>query len=203
MAGLLKPLKPPKGLKTKGGKTYTQKQLKKLPIHPRGPSEFPTGLKDISYQTGPGEPPENFVDVWTSLTEWYVYWALFKLTSPGMDPRKPPFIGNDHFTYQKAEEGGRVPGGSVTDFAVSTPTGWIGIRVETERWHIWTTAEKQMNDLHIKTHLASMERVISVWDQHFIGDVTGQQVIHVMSLALKGIELPSPIKWGNAERVRP
>jgi hypothetical protein len=202
VAGLLKPKKPPRGLQTKGGRSITKKSLEKLPKHPRGREELKLGLKSVSYLTGPGEPPDGFVDIWTSITEWYVYWALFKLTSPGMDARRPPFLGNDHFVYQKAEQGGRVPGGSVTDFAITTPTGYIGLRVETERWHIWTTAEKQMNDLQIKTHLDSMERVISIWDQHFIGDETGQQVIHVVSLALKGIELPSPIKWGNAQRIR-
>lgn len=59
-----------------------------------------------------------------------------------------------------------------------------------------------MHDLYLKTHLESMERVISVYDQHFIGDESGQEVLRVMSLALKGIELPSPIKFGTARRVR-
>lgn len=59
-----------------------------------------------------------------------------------------------------------------------------------------------MKDLSIKTHLKAMSRVISVWDSHFIGDESGQEVLRVVSLALKGIELPSPIKWGTAQRVR-
>lgn len=174
----------------------------KLALRPTGEAELKAGLKAVVHMTGPGEPPEGFVGVWTSLTEWYVYWALVRITAPSDDPRTPPFIGNEHFVYQKQEKGGRVPGGSVTDFAVSTPTGWIGIRVETERWHIWTTAAIQMKDLQIRTNLDSMERVIAVYDQHFIGDETGEEVIRVMKLALKGIELPSPIKFGTAQRIR-
>jgi hypothetical protein len=199
LLGLAKPLKPPRGL---GKATPRATQIEKLPRRPTGSRALSLGQYADRVTGGPGEPPEGFVGVWTSLTEWYVYWALFKITDPSADPRQPPFVGNEHFIYQKQEEGGRVPGGSVTDFALSTPTGWIGLRVETERFHIWTTAEVQMKDFGIKTHLDSMERVISIWDQHFIGDESGQEVIRVCKLAMKGVELPSPIKWGTAERVR-
>lgn len=60
-----------------------------------------------------------------------------------------------------------------------------------------------MKDTYIREHIASTEKTIRVYDQHFIGDPSGQQVIKVMSLALKYIELPSPIKMGTAQRVRP
>lgn len=200
---LLRLAKPKRGITKPTGYRRPNTGKAKLPLRPTGKEILRLGQKPELQTGGPGLPPEGFVGVWTSLTEWYVYWALCRLTDKSKDPRKPPFVGNQYFVYQKQENGGRVPGGSVTDFAVSTPTGWIGLRVETERWHIWTTADIQMKDAYIKTHLLSMERVISLWDQHFIGDPSGQQVIHVVSLALKGIEMPSPIKWGNAQRVRP
>lgn len=189
-------------LKKPGSTTRGKRGARKLPNRPVGLKILRLGKKPDQEAGGPGDPPEGFVGVWTSRTEWYVYWALCRLTEPGKNPRLPPFVGGSRFTYQKAEEGGRVPGGSVTDFAIRTPLGWIGVRVETERWHIWQTADVIMHDLYLKTHLESMERVISVYDQHFIGDESGQEVLRVMSLALKGIELPSPIKFGTARRVR-
>jgi hypothetical protein len=195
----------PKPVKSAGviGKSVRREtQIEKFPLRPTGADELQLGQYGDRVTGGPGEPPEGFVGIWTSETEWYVYWAFFRITEPSRNPRLPPFVGNDYFIYQKAEEGGRVPGGSVTDFAISTPTGWIGVRVETERFHIWTTADVQMKDFGIKTHLDSMERVISIWDQHFMYDESGQEVIRVCKLAMKGVELPSPIKWGTAERVR-
>ena len=195
--GLLRP-KPPISATTRGRRSLGKA---KVPLRPTGPASLKLGQYAI-YVGGPGIPPDGFVGVWTSKTEWYVYWALCRLTEPGKDPRKPPFDGGRFFQYQKIESGGRVPGGSVTDFAIATPTGWIGLRVETERWHVWTTADQQMKDLSITTHLKAMQRVVRVWDQYFIGDESGQEVMRVVSLALKGIEMPNPIKWGTAQRVR-
>lgn len=200
-SGIRKP-RPP--ITTKGigdGLRRQRRSLEKLPIRPTGPEHLHLGRRP-QIVGGPGNPPEGFVGVWTSIPEWYVYWALCRLTEPQKDPRKPPFWGGERFRYQKEEEGGRVPGGSVTDFAVSTPGGWIGIRLETERWHIWTTADQQMKDYQIKTHLRAMKKVISIYDQHFLFDPSGQAVIRVVSLALKEIELPNPIRWGNAQRIR-
>lgn len=186
------------------GTRTTGKNLghEKVSSRPLGPRYLRLGSKARQYGIGPGEPPEGFVGIWTSRTEWFVYWALCRLTEPGKNPRLPPFTGGSRFQYQKAENGGRKPGGSVTDFVVTTPIGFIGIRVETERWHIWTTSDKIMKDTYIREHIASTEKTLRVYDQHFIGDESGQAVIYVMSLALKGVELPSPIRMGTAERVR-
>lgn len=170
--------------------------------HPAGRRFLKLLTKPLQVGIGPGEPPEGFVGVWTSKTEWYVYWALCRLTEPNKNPRLPPFVGGTRFVYQKSEKGGRKPGGSVTDFVVNTPLGYVGIRVETERWHIWTTSDKIMSDTYIRQHIASTERTIRVYDQHFMGDPTGQEVIRVVGLALKLIELPDPIRFGTAERVR-
>lgn len=190
-------------MRTPGTRT-TGKNLgrEKVSSRPLGLRFLRLGTKPLQTGIGPGEPPEGFVGVWTSRTEWYVYWALCRLTEPSKDPRKPPFVGGTRFVYQKKEKGGRRPGGSVTDFVVNTPTGFIGIRVETERWHIWTTADKIMSDTYIRQHIGSTEKTIRVYDQDFMGDPTGQAVIRICSLALKMIEMPSPIAFGTAQRVR-
>lgn len=204
-SGLLQLPKPKKAvLPTLGAGRPMPRGLEKLPTRPTGQRLYQFYKDPERAQGGPGEPPAEFVGVWSSKTEWMVYWALCRLLAPEKDPRKPPFVGVEGvFAYQKAEDGGRVPGGSVTDFAVNTPTGWIGLRVETERWHIFTEAVRQVQDFFIKTHLRTMERVISLYDQHFIFDSSGSAVIKVVAMALKGIELPSPIRTGTAERVRP
>lgn len=194
----LRKMRPP-GTRTTGKNLGREKVITK----PQGRRFLKLGSQPLQTGIGPGEPPEGFVGVWTSKTEWYVYWALCRLTEPNKNPRLPPFSGGTRFSYQKAEKGGRKPGGSVTDFVVSTPIGYIGIRVETERWHIWTTSDQIMKDAYIREHIASTEKTIRVYDQHFIGDPSGDQVMRIMAMALKGVEMPSPIKMGTAQRVRP
>jgi hypothetical protein len=194
----LRKMRPP-GTRTTGKNLGREKVITK----PQGRRFLKLGSKPLQTGIGPGEPPEGFVGVWTSKTEWYVYWALCRLTEPNKNPRLPPFAGGSRFTYQKAEKGGRKPGGSVTDFVVLAPIGYIGIRVETERWHIWTTSDQIMKDAYIREHIASTEKTIRVYDQHFIGDPSGDSVMRVMAMALKGVEMPSPIKMGTAQRVRP
>ena len=173
-------------------------------VAPRGPRIYHVGQEPIIGFNRFTQPPEGFVTAHTSLTEWMCYLALSIIL--GGDPYKRPYIGNPpRWQYQKMEEGGRVPGGSVSDFVVmdNNGTGVIGIRVETERFHIWTDSAKQQQDIYINSHLKIVDRIVRVWDQHFIGDETGEQVCKVMALAVRGIELPSPILMGTAERVRP
>lgn len=200
--GLLALPTPAKGLREIGSARRQSRGLDRLPVHPTGSRVLNLG-KRKTLATGPGEPPPGFIGQWNSKTEWMVYWAFMRLTEPDRDPRIGPFTGGQYFQYQKSEEGGRVPGGSVTDFAISTPTGWIGVRVETERWHVFTDAATQMKDQYIADHLKTMQGVIRIWDQYFVGDTTGQQVCRVCALALQRIELPNPIRMGIAERVRP
>jgi hypothetical protein len=122
------------------------------------------------------------------------------------DPFRRPFIGGPPlWVYQKAEEGGRVPGGSVSDFVVMNLNGTaqIGIRVETERFHIWTDTVQQQKDIYIASHLKTVNKIVRVYDMHFIDDPTGEKVCRVMALAMRGIELPSPVFVGTAQRVRP
>ena len=164
------------------------------------------GVKAIQADSRFENPPPDFVGAHTSKTEWYCYLALSILTGLPKDPYQRPYIGGPPlWVYQKAEEGGRVPGGSVSDFVVlnTNGTAMIGIRVETERFHIWTDAAQQQKDIYINSHLQMVTKIVRVYDQHFIDDPTGEKVCRVMSLAMKGIELPSPISFGTAMRVRP
>lgn len=191
--------------KLKGlGKPPRLPKPQRFPIKPTGPEHLRLGRRPLRVGIGPGEPPIGFVGAHTSRTEWLVYWALFRLLAPNRNPRTPPFTGIlDVFAYQKIDDGGRIPGGSVTDFQVKTPTGWIGIRVDTERWHIFADPTQQAKDLFIKTHLKAVQKVVTIYEQDFIADDTGEAVCTVVALALKGIERMNPIRSGLAQRRRP
>lgn len=179
----------------------------RTPVAPRGPRIYHRGQDPILGASPFVSPPLGFLDdPHVSATEWMVYLALAFHTGQPKDPWKPPFVGAPPWwVYQKAEEGGRVPGGSVSDFVVLSAAGAadINIRVETERWHIWTTAAQQAKDLYINRHLKTVSKIVRIFDQHFVGDPTGEAVMRVTALALRGIELPSPITLGTAQRIRP
>jgi hypothetical protein len=177
----------------------------KIPTAPRGPKIYHRGEAPIPGASPFMFPPEGFVTAHTSLPEWMVYLAMAFETGQPKDPFLPPFIGGPPlWVYQKIEQGGRVPGGSVSDFVVLNYNGTaqIGIRVETERFHIWTDAAQQKKDLYINAHLRTVNKIVRVFDQHFIDDPTGEKVCRVMALAMKGIEMPNPIYFGTAQRVR-
>lgn len=154
-------------------------------------------------QGGPGEPPPGFVGAHTSATEWMVYWAIAKLKDDPHEPRQPPFTGGRDWAYQMDDATGRVPGGQVLDFAVQWGTQVVGLRIDTERWHIFASPEVHARDDYLRTHTTAVDRVLSLWDQDFVADPTGKQVIAVVQDALKGVQRPNPTVTGRAARVRP
>lgn len=186
-----------------GKRRGRSKPIRKVPVRTFGPRIYRLNVEPKGV-SGPGEPPTGLVTQWTSKTEWYVYWALAKILGDPKDPRKPPFIGGTNWQYQKALDGGRrVRGGQVLDFVIWNGTKTIGIRVETERYHIFTSAQKQAEDFYQRTHSAGVDQVVSIFDQDFIGDTSGQQVCAVVARAIKGQQDPNPIRFGTARRVRP
>jgi hypothetical protein len=177
----------------------------RAPVAPKGPRLYHMGTKPV-VQTAFMTPPPGFVGAHNSATEWMCYLALALITGLPKSPFAPPFVGGlPKWAYQKSEQGGRVPGGSVSDFVVlnTNGTAQIGIRVETEHFHIWTDGAKQQKDIYIATHLKTVNKIVRVYDQMFIDDPTGEKVCRIMALAMKGVELPSPIFFGTAERIRP
>lgn len=186
------------------GKPKKLHKPKRFPIAPRGPEHLKLGVRPARIGLGPGEPPPGFVTAHTSKEEWWLYWAFSKVYNDPVDPREPPFTGSrvGEWFFQVAEQGGRVPAGSVSDFQLKTPLGWIIVRLDTERWHIFANANVQMRDLFLKTHIRT-GKVITVYSQDFIHDDTGEAVCKVAALATKGVEMPSPIRSGTALRRRP
>jgi hypothetical protein len=155
-------------------------------VIPRGPDIL--GIGRVIYVGGPGEAPPGFVGGTTSLTEWFVYWALDKLLGPeGID-----------WDYQSGFLGGRhVPGGAVVDFVVYQPVYNIGIRVQTFYFHLAANSYKQFYDFEQKLNLEQNGlRVIDVYEQDFIYDRTGQAVLQVVRDAIAGRERSNPLATG-------
>lgn len=180
------------------------------PIFRTGPRLYQLGKSPTHVGQGPGDPPPGFVGAHQSRDEWWFYWALSKIFHDPKDPRRPPFVGGQLWKYQidQSPTGvglgiGRVPGGAVADFAVRGPTGtFLIIRIVTERFHVFANATKQASDFFQRDHLRGVEKVIDVYSSDYLGDPTGNAVCRIAALAVKGVELLSPIKYRSALRVR-
>lgn len=171
---------------------------------PRGPRLYRTP-KDLGYKGPVSEPPPGFVTGTTSKTEWSVYHALAKITGLPTDPRQPPFMGAyGVWEFQQAFAGGRsTPGGAVIDFIVRAGR-WsdqdVALRIQTERFHLYTTAEKQFSDQAQLERISASMRVIDIFDQDFVWDPTGQAIIVLLKDSLSGSTFPNPNTAGVTER---
>ncbi len=172
-------------------------------------TELGSGSRLYKYNKQPlvtggfGDPPAGFILASTSISEWMVYWALAKIYGQPKDPRQGPFIGFPGvWGYQVPAMGGRAVGGAVVDFIVfDTASGIpIGIRIQTELWHLFTANRKQATDLLQRQRLSENMTVIDVYDYQYTGDKTGQQVIQVMKTAIGAIEIPDPLRGATARR---
>lgn len=160
--------------------------------------------KEPIVTSGPGNPPAGFIVPTVSKTEWMVYWALAKIFKNPENPWQGPWIGGvPDWTYQQPFMRGRAqPLGAIVDFVIwRTPTGRpVGIRVQTERWHIFTSNEKQVSDAFQRARLQEEIDVVDVFDYTFTSDLTGQTVIQVMKAAIGLIEIPDPLRNATARR---
>lgn len=174
-------------------------------IRPRGPEWSIRAFKVQSLGYGPGDPPPGFVTAHTSASEWRYYWAVAKATGTPRDVRKPPFVGGDNWVYQAATDGvfTRSVASQVLDFVVDMNGTRIGLRIQTERWHVLTSSTVQERDRFLKTHSKGVDIVVDLFDQWSISDPSGKATIDQVVKALKGIPDPDPITNGTARQVRP
>jgi len=172
-------------------------------VAPRGPKLYKLAARPRILGVGPGEPPPGFVTAHTSASEWRYYWALSRVLGTPRNPRIGPFTGGVDWSYQKAIEGGRMePGGSVVDFVVHQGTSTMGIRIQTERFHVFADAATQMKDLSTKIHVKALDKIIDIYDQWSIADRTGEATIKQVKRALQGIQEQDPLRFGTAQRKR-
>lgn len=144
---------------------------------------------NVILTSGPGEPPANFVGATTSLSEWYLYWALMKLLGPSEEGQ---------WGYQVSMMGGRSnPGGAVVDFVLFREREDVGIRVQTYRFHQNAPQQQQAHD---SDQLGRLFRddfiVIDVYEGAYIDDPTGQAALQVMLEAINGQWRLDPLTSG-------
>lgn len=186
------------------------KQIQQLPRMPnllRKKGGLPTGPKFIPKQetviSGYGQSPPGFViGGKNSEAEWPPYWALAKIYQNPIDPRTPPFRGGfPDWGYQVPMLGAhtRAVGSAVLDFVVYNPE-LIGIRLQGERWHIYTDARKHAGDAEQRFLLERGARIVDVYEEDYLGDPSGQKVIIAMKKALNLLTSIDPILSGTGIR---
>lgn len=175
---------------------------------PRGPKMYRMFRKEIII-SGPGDPPPGFVIGTTSITEWWAYWALFKVMKTlygfSKEPRDEPFDGfPPYFGYQVDFIGGRQRGGSVVDFTVNHLGQALLIRVVTDRYHIRTTAEKLASDeAQFRTLSRFGRRVVDVMESDILNDRSGNGAVKAMWKAVQGVNTQHPSVTGQVRRISP
>ena len=175
----------------------------------RHKADKPTGPKIIprtKFVSGYGEPPPAFLTGQNSLTEWICYWALARIfNNPrGERVREQPFYGGlPDWGYQVAELGGytRALGSAVVDFVIYQGGTIIGVRIQTERFHLFTSSKKQEYDALQRMGLESNGlRVVDIYDDEILGDPSGQKAILAMKRAIGRLEKINPIVSRTAIR---
>lgn len=174
----------------------------------RTPTRLPTGPRLYRgaerRQGGPGLPPAGFVGAKNSASEWPIYWALARVFGVPADPRAgPPFPGGPPFwTYQEYVQGPTYSGDTNIDFFVYRPPRGraVAIRVQTERYHVFQSAEKQAYDRIQKAQLEGRFDVVDLYEQDFLNDASGQAAVVLVKQAIGAIQRIDPILAGTGRR---
>lgn len=179
-------------------------RLRTITAVPRGPRMY--ALKEGHYKGPLTEPPPGFVSATTSASEWVLYWAMFKALDIPADPRMPPFMGYPPiFYYQSEQFGGRqMAGGAVVDYVIqggAKTSQNIGIRLVTERFHIYNGEDVHWHDTNQLWRLSERMRIIDIYDQDFLPDKTGAAAVALIKDGIAGRTTPNPMTDGTTQRV--
>jgi hypothetical protein len=171
----------------------------KPPREPRGIA--PSGSRVLGLHrtiqvigAGPGEAPAGFVGGTTSLSEWYIYWALMQVRGPEGDEGR--------WAYQESFLGGRhIVGGAVVDFILYEDDYYIGLRIQTYYFHLASPegSVKQSADLEQKVRLQDGTDIliVDIYEQNFIHDNTGRAAIEQVIKAMQLVEEYNPRTTGD------
>lgn len=178
--------------------------LRHQPQRPTGPRFVP---KQEMVMGGPGDQPwPGFITGQNSLTEQNAYWALGVIfNNPPRDKIKfPPFVGGwPDWGYQVPLLGdhSRAIGSAVVDFAVFQGGTKIAIRIQTEFFHLTTTAVKHASDVIQRAQLEAVGYdVIDIYDNQLLHDPSGQKYIITMKQAIGRLQQINPIVAGTVIR---
>lgn len=183
-------------------------RMRTFPVLPRGPRLYRQS-PGSDRMSGPGEPPPGFVTPTTSATEWIVYWAISKVLKFPKNPRQGPFTGwPGLWSYQTPFEGGRaIRGGQVIDFIIESPStnyGTVAIRVQTERYHLFTDERKRAKEVILQARVGRHVRIEDIFEQDIVGKgkEDGQAAVLDIKRILYGGSVSNPLKAGSARRIR-
>ena len=167
----------------------------------------PTGLRIIpkteTMISGPGESPPGFVGNKKSESEWPVYWGFAKVFRNPIDPRVPPFFGGaPDWAYQSEQNTlFGISGATNVDFVVFQPPTIIGVRIQSERYHLFSSSEKQAYDEQQKAALeAAGVSVFDLYEDEYLKDPSGQAVIIACKRAIGRLSSLNPLTSGTALR---
>lgn len=184
-------------------------RMRTIPTIPRGPRLY-RQRPGADRMSGPGEPPPGFITFTNSITEWWIYWAISKVLGQPRDPRQGPFIGAPGlWSYQAPFEGGRaVRGGQVIDFIIESPStnyGTVAIRIQTERYHVFTDTSKRAKEVILQARVARHTRIVDIFEQDFMmgpNSQSGQAAVLEVKRAIYGGRASDPLRAGTARRVK-
>lgn len=179
--------------------------LRKSPWRKTGPRLYHLD-EDVEQLGGPGKPPDEFLSGKTSASEWPLYWAMCKIWKVPEDPRRGPFEG-DHggvWAYQRYFPIAGVTGKTNVDFVYYGKGHFIGIRVQSEHFHLAsnTGTTHQTLDLWLAQHNYGVSQIVDVYEQDYLSDLTGAAACKVMADACRGIAQQSPLAKGSTYRIK-
>ncbi len=153
---------------------------------------------------GPGKPPEAFLSGKTSASEWPLWWAMAKIWGVPTDPRRGPFEGDfgGIWGYQRYFPIQGATGKTNVDFVYYGKGHFIGIRVQSEHFHLATDAAQQALDEWLGGHNYGVSQIVDVYEQDYLSDLTGASACKVMADACRGIQNAGPLRKGNTYRIK-
>lgn len=173
----------------------------------RHKAQKPTGMRFVpqgeQIMGGYGEPPAGFLNGQNSVTEWIAYWALARIfqNPKGDDVRSGPFIGGwPDWSYQVKFSANTTSGRTAVDFVINQGATTIGIRIQTERYHIFTSSRIQAYDSLQRFNLEKGMEIVDIYDNELLGDPSGQKAIIAMKRAIGRLENINPVVARTAIR---
>jgi hypothetical protein len=78
----------------------------------------------------------------------------------------------------------------------------VGIRLQTDRFHLTAGPEKQAYDEAQLRNLSRQMVILDIFEQDFIGDKSGESVVRVIADTLGGRGRVNPLRSGTYRKTR-
>lgn len=174
--------------------------IRKKAARPTGLRIIPKGETQIS---GPGEMPTDFLSGKNSKSEWPPYWGFARIFKNPRDPRVGPFLGGmPDWAYQDQQPTlFGVSGSTNIDFVIYQGLTIIGVRIQSERYHLDVGDEKHAYDEQQKSALEAQGiTVFDLYEDEYLNDPDGQKTIIACKRAIGRLSSLNPLTSGTALR---